>query len=104
MLPVTADPIGAVSSLATSERMPDSRAALALRTISELLRVSTKIDGAAAAVVPGAAPPPWLSVRRWISGAMSLATAYFSWMTSTSPPDGTSIAVMICAIRCRLSA
>ena len=51
---------------------------LALRTISELLRVSTRIDGAAVPrfCAPGAAatgPPP--SVRRCSSGWMSAATA-----------------------------
>ena len=79
MLPVAAEPCGATSSLAISARMLDMRAGFGLRTISELLRVSTRIDGAAsvAATAPGtpAGAAPWLSVRRWISGAMSEATA-----------------------------
>jgi hypothetical protein len=108
MLPVVAAPCGATSSLATSERMLAIRAGLGLRTISELLRPSTRICGAESAAAPAApgtatwAPPP--SLRRWIIGAMSAATAYLSGITSTSPAAGVSIAAMILPIRCRLSA
>jgi hypothetical protein len=55
--------------------MPASRLALALRTISELLRASMKIEGAALVAPPGEPAAAGLSVRRWISGAMSEATA-----------------------------
>ncbi len=78
MLPTAAEPCICTSSLAISWRMLAIFAGFGLRTISELLRESTRIEGAArVAAPPGAAPatcwPP--SVRRWISGAMSAATA-----------------------------
>ena len=79
MLPVVAEPCGATSSLAIKARMLDMRAGFGLRTMSELLRVSIRIDGDAstAAPAPGTAPGDavLLSVSRWISGAMSDATA-----------------------------
>src|SRR6185369_7553836 len=109
MLPVVADPCGATSSLAISDRRLAIRAGLGLRTISELLRPSTMTWGAAkveAPAAPGTATAPGAppSLRRWISGAMSDATAYLSGITSTSPLAGVSIAAMILPIRCRLSA
>ena len=80
MLPTAAEPCICTSSLAISWRMLAMRAGFGLRTISELLRESTRIDGAASVAAPARAPrrrcwPPPLSVRRWISGAMSAATA-----------------------------
>ena len=79
MLPVAAEPCGGASSLAISARMLAIRAGFGLRTISELLRASIRIEGAASVAAPPTRvrPPPCgaLSVRRWISGAMSAATA-----------------------------
>src|SRR5450755_1205480 len=77
MLPLAAEPWGCASSLAISERTLAILLALALRMMSELLRESTKIEGAfVVAPPPGAAPGvAEFSVRRWISGAMSDATA-----------------------------
>ncbi len=71
MLPLAAEPCGGRSSLSISERTLAILLGLALRTISELLRVSTRIDGAAvprfcAPGAPAAGPP--LSVRRCSSG------------------------------------
>src|SRR6185295_9677894 len=78
-LPVVADPCGGRSSLAISERTAAILLGLALRTISELLRVSTRIDGAA---VPRFCPPGTptavvgpLSLSRCSSGWISAATA-----------------------------
>src|SRR5580765_4710101 len=78
MLPLVAEPCGGRSSLAISERTLAILLGLALRTISELLRVSTRIDGAEVPrfCAPGvAAAGPPLSVRRCSSGWMSDATA-----------------------------
>ena len=78
-LPVAAEPCGGRSSLAISERTLAILLGLALRTISELLRVSTRIDGAAVPrFCPGAPGAPGvgpLSLRRSSSGWMSEATA-----------------------------
>ena len=60
------------------ERIDAIFAALVLRTMSELLRLSIRIDGAASVAAPPAGPGAvgtLLSVRRWIIGAMSAATA-----------------------------
>ena len=54
MLPVAAEPCGGTSSLAISARMLGIRAGFGLRTISELLRASTRIDGAASVAAPPA--------------------------------------------------
>ena len=79
MLPLTAEPCGGTSSLAIERRMLDMRAGFGLRTISELLRESTRIEGAASVAAPPAGTPAGRprppSLRRWISGAMSAATA-----------------------------
>ena len=117
MLPCDALDPGAAgwSSLATSERTRASRAGLAARTISELLRgsgssVVRKVDSLAPATgVPWAtaavgAALPLPSIRRETSGASSLATAFCSGITSTSLALETSIAAMMRAMRCRLSA
>ena len=79
MLPLAAEPCSGTSSLAISARRLDIRAGFGLRTISELLRTSTRIDGAASVAAPPAPgtamPPVGESVNRWIIGAMSEATA-----------------------------
>src|ERR1019366_4621900 len=77
MLPAPSPPGGGRSSLATSEWMFAILLAFVLRTMSELLRGSTRI--VEPPVTPGPAPGApgvaALSVRRWISGATSEATA-----------------------------
>src|ERR1700712_1906488 len=52
MLPVIAEPCGGASSLAISWRRLDMRAGFWLRTISELLRESTRTCGAASVAAP----------------------------------------------------
>jgi len=77
-LPLVAEPSGCTSSLAISERIVAILVALALRTISELLRGSTRIEVALLAselAAPGAVGVAGMSVRRWISGATSEAIA-----------------------------
>ena len=80
------------------------RAGFGARTSSELLRESTSTDAPEVPTTPGATGAPGVSVKRCTSAAMSDATACCSGITSTSPAAGVSIAAMIFAMRCRLSA
>ena len=111
MLPVDAllPGAGGWSSFSTSERTMATRAGLAARRISELLRGSaSSVVLKALSVCPctavGAAPllPP--SIRRDTSGTKSAAIALRSGITSTSVALDTSMAATMRARRCRLSA
>ncbi len=108
MLPLAAfAPTVGWSSFATSERMLAMRDGFGARTSSELLRLSTMIDAPAPPAAPGSPGAPATapeSVRRCTIGARSAASACCSGITSTSPAAGVSIAAMILAMRCRLSA
>ena len=114
MLPLAAELPGAAgwSSLATNERTSATRAGLAARTISALLRGSaSSVVLNELSVCPWATPcavpvavalPP--SIRRDTSGARSVAMACCSGITSTSLALETSMAATMRARRCRLSA
>ena len=116
MLPVAALLPGAAgwSSRATSERTRASRAGLAARTISALLRgsgTSVVLNPVSVWPTPGAAAPaagvaalPVPSIRRDTSGASSLASACCSGITSTSLALDTSMAATMRPRRARLSA
>jgi hypothetical protein len=98
------------SSLSTSERTRLTRAGLAARRMSELLRGSAisvvRNDASAApgaAAAPGAPEPP-PSMSRCTSGTMSVAIECLSWMTSMSDALGTSSEAMMRASRRMLSA
>ena len=89
------------------------RAELAVRTITALLRgsaimvVLTDVSvcpGVAAVVAAATVGPAPLSTKRINKGAKSLDSAYFNGIISTSVAVGTSLAAMILAMRCKLSA
>ena len=98
------------SSFSTSVRTSCTRAGLAARRISELLRGSaSSVVRNDASVAPGAAavpgaPEPLPSISREMSGTMSEAMECLSWMTSTSDAFGTSSDAMMRASRRMLSA
>lgn len=88
MLPEACAAVG-WSSLATSDRTSASRAGLAARTTSALLRGSaiTWVRNEVSATWPGAAASgsvPLPSIKRATSGARSTASACLSGSTSTS--------------------
>lgn len=109
MLPLAPVLLGR-SSLLTSERTSATRAGLAARRISALLRGSgnstvlneVSAPPAAPVAAPLAAPLP--SIRRCTSGARSLASACCSGITSTSLALDTSMAATMRPRRRRLSA
>ena len=98
------------SSLAISCLACANRAALEARTITlfergsattEVRRLGSDNDAPA----PAAAPPPPDGSSSFCSvAATSMATAFFSWISSVSPAAGVSIDAMMRPMRRRLSA
>ena len=107
MLPVAPPALRRQSSLAIEARGSRHPRRVGARTISELLRESTRIEAPPASPPPPAARAP--PARRRVGQALDQrrdvgGDGVRSGITSTSPPAGTSIAAMILPMRCRLSA
>jgi hypothetical protein len=109
MLPVAAEPCSGTSSLAISARRLAIRAGFGLRTMSELLRASIRIDGAASVVrAAGSSRQRRRALRRVAEALDQRRDVGRDRVAQRDHLDvaarGTSIAAMILPIRCRLSA